>query len=144
MSDYIDTREGFKEVDPESVGRHDLLMVDPETGRIARAWVREQPAPPLPEIPYTVIRVMWADPEDDSNDVFALQRTLWVSADCSIDAVQLRLTITNFEVLSEPRAVTAKAVLGRLLSRFEAEGMPFGANGVEAIELTGRDFGVES
>jgi hypothetical protein len=116
MSQHIDTREGWREINVRGeeasiYAVYQLAEYDKETGNLKRAWVRESPVPPLPTEPYTVVRVtrcdeeptlvgavLHLDPKDD--------RYPWVGEGDAWPAD----TIQGFEVLSEPRTVTAMAM----------------------------------
>jgi hypothetical protein len=106
-------------------------------------WVREAPMPPLPTAPYTVIRVTWRRD-------FPLPGGVGPTSDRVLDSIgnwqpitpggtyrpaSLQRDITGFEVLSEPRAVTAKAVLDEVAGWIET---------TEAYDEVAREFGVES
>lgn len=138
MSDYIDTREGWRE------GRADKAiypyLVQFNSEGIGRYWVREEPVPPLPTEPYTVIYTTGAKGYSD----WALVRRVsedW--AELAKGSVftdeQLLRCITGFEVLSEPRAVTAKTVIDYI--RMDENVYDIDE---EALTRASREFGVES
>jgi hypothetical protein len=125
---------GWREVDPEDAGHIDLAAMDPETGRVARAWVRAEPTPSLPTAPGYYVGVtggvyrldvgddepVWDDTFGNPQDVEDLTREL------PLDRL-------------EPRAVTAKAVLDRV--RYWT-GQLGGSQAL--IEVVAREFGVGS
>lgn len=131
----FDPGPGWREVtDSEyrhSLGQPRLLSTDGSQGQGTRYWVREAPVPPLPTAPYTVIRVTWKDTGDQERLVLSDSGTWWGP----LMADGLRERITSFEVLSEPRAVTAKAVIDRVSEMW---------TGDERIWDVAREFGVES
>jgi hypothetical protein len=108
-----------------------------DDGQLVGAWVREAP---LPTEPYTFILVTW---KDGGHSVLTLVDGEWC-ANANITKGhtphQLAKQITGFEVLSEPRAVTAKAVLDRLFEAMQGNGMVPG----RALTEASREFGVES
>ena len=122
MSDF-NPGEGWREVRyGAELSGHEHITWD-STGladSTARIWVREEPVPPLPTEPYTVIRVTWKDEvtrqllEDDL--MLDIDGMYWLDAGDEIAPEALTKRIAGFEVLSEPRAVTAKAVLDRIAS----------------------------
>lgn len=120
MSDYIDTRQGWTEVSHSEAGEEYVVYTD---GSRDRYWVREEPVVPLPPLPtaaYTVIRVTWVPMHRALNDLFMLlpekymNDSQWRGAAGSSKQAWLIERISGFEVLSEPRAVVTKAVLGRV------------------------------
>ena len=111
-------------------------------------WIREEPVPPLPTEPYTVIRCSY--PTSESVRV-RLPNGTWNGQ--SDDYV--RAELTGFEVLAEPRDVnderyvkgydaarreTAKAVLDRILPYVDAYYISGDGNPIDEIA---REFGVE-
>jgi hypothetical protein len=83
-------------------------------GIVVRCWLHEAPVPPLPTAPYTVIRVTWRS--TGGVEVLILnERMKWRTLD-GIHAQAIEEDATSFEVLSEPRATTAKAVLDRIVT----------------------------
>lgn len=129
--------------------------VDGVMNRIGQAG-EEDPVPPLPTEPYTVIGVTW-DPKQTGYAGHVLVKLPpdayheWSfggdDGDGYGSAESLQREIVGFEVLAEPRAVraneVAKAVLGRLLTKL-ADGRIRAVGLHEAIDETGREFGVES
>lgn len=102
-------------------------------------WVR--PDLELPTEPHTVIRVAWALDMGHSDLVLAGTSHKWVNwiSGIGFDPNVLSRRIIGFEVLSEPRAVTAKAVLDRVRSR-EHEFV----KDTRVLDGIAREFGVES
>ena len=101
-------------------------------GQVVRRWVREAPVPPLPTEPYTVIR---AALPNGTSDVFIRNELGWYLLG-EMEAPVHPLNFTAFEVLSEPRAVIAKAVLDRCE---ELAGYP-----VSIVQTVRREFGASS
>jgi hypothetical protein len=107
-----------------------------------RHWVREVPVPALPTAPYTVIRVTWRDDQRDPDEYALMVGTgtgkwAYLLTDAGTFSSDVLATlITSFEVLSEPRAVTAKAVLDHI---WNENGGP--VNGY--VDLA-KHYGVES
>jgi len=95
-------------------------------------WVREDPVRPLPTEPYTVIR---AALPNGTSDVFIRNELGWYLLG-EMEAPVHPLNFTAFEVLSEPRAVIAKAVLDRCE---ELAGYP-----VSIVQTVRREFGASS
>ena len=92
-------------VAPES-GVEEVLHLIP--GKQVQRFVREAPVPPLPTAPYTVIRVTWKPLDAMRTYVFVLLDGFWRNKH---GEVLDPAGVDSFEVLSEPRATTAKAVL---------------------------------
>jgi hypothetical protein len=115
MNDY-DPGPGWREVDTSasSAEDHTLRLVE-RGGRILQAWVREESVSPLPTEPYTVIRVTSDIDELKGDYALGLDRRWW-SLGRGIYIEYFGPGLTAFEVLAEPRAVTAKAVLDRIAS----------------------------
>lgn len=80
---------------------------------IKRRWVSEVPVPPLPTVPYTVIRVTWHQADVPYELILRDEDRGWyfVGTEDHLQPETLAAKITGFEIVSEPRAVTAKAVL---------------------------------
>jgi hypothetical protein len=159
MTDHIDTRDvppsnPSKPASLEYVqGVRDALdeiaaglklhgNVDPEDIFQARRKFYggdQEPVPPLPTEPYTVIRVTWEEGLAPDNGADVLLLTHWGAWSVNMHRYkpeQLRALITGWEPLAEPRAVTAKAVLRSLES----------GKGIysERLAFIEREFGVTS
>jgi hypothetical protein len=156
MTDYIDTREGWREATEEDYrDATEWLTAYSKSGGITRRWVREEPVPPLPTEPYTAVRVKrWTGKEHD----YLLQPDgKWLLLDGSgrghaVADYTLAEDITSWELLAEPRAgavkraeesarrLTAKAVLDRVHE------LQNGRNGTTdgLLVAIAREFGVES
>lgn len=119
MSDF-QPGEGWREIDVNT--RHtgkDMIAFYPRGEQENRAWVREDPVPPLPTAPYTVIRPNFKDQELTTGWPEAMllgSDGNWRASGWFRTAPNLAREITGFEVLAEPLAVTAKAVLDRIAS----------------------------
>lgn len=107
-----------------------------------RRWFRTHPVPALPTEPYTVIRVEWKRGcRAGMGDVLTKMPNIdrWVDwGGQTTNDVTGRLT--RFEVLAEPRAVTAKAVLDAVREH-DNEGLSTFRRSLDRIA---RDFGVSS
>ena len=131
MSDHIDTSDGtWREVPadtPAEAGRDRLVFDGVDRTRI---WVKEEPVPPLPTEPDTLISVYWlhhtARPRRGR---LVFNGAAWCAVAPGMGAYmprELAEIITGFEVLAEPlphrwltheeevRRETAKAVLDRI------------------------------
>jgi len=117
----FDPGEGWREVrSTDALQGRDQLVLYPNGGRTAdrRYWVREDLMPPLPTVPYTVIRVTWKDGQPAKE--YALIGGRWGV----MRPDELAEQMAGFEVLSEPRAVTAKALLAELEDYFDGAWTP--------------------
>lgn len=129
MNDTFDPGPGWRPLaDDEILDEHaESLTWGNAYSRLA--WTREAPVPPLPTAPYTVIRVpsgqeWWRDLRGNWRDLVNGELVSF-------------LGVTSFEVLSEPRAVTAKAALDRAAMSLEANGA------IPDFRDVAREFGVE-
>jgi hypothetical protein len=153
MSDYIDTRKGWREVDKNASFPQGGLIEFGTNGNVRRQWVREEPGPPLPTEPYTVID---ADLGAEGDRYVLVRMADGERVHAATGYVIGSDRITGFEVLAEPhtpewvkalvqhqvedaRRKTAKAVLDRVRG---IVGVPFGSKGW--YEQVAREFGVES
>lgn len=133
----FDPGEGWREVHVEEAtcGKRTVREFD-EEGMTEHVWVREVLVPPLPTEPYTVIRAHWNDP--------AFGDVMWLAQDGTwrygngdrVHTADPAEGMSGFEVLSEPRAVTAKAVLDRV-RQFQERGL-VGSD----LDAIAREFGV--
>lgn len=122
MSDF-NPGPGWREVDRDdwyNASQETLALEKGKHDPAAKYWVHEQPVPPLPTEPYTVIRVTW-DPghEGDWPSVLALgvdREWAWstVGGTGFIDVHDLPKWITGFEVLAAPRHIFDVDCIGRL------------------------------
>lgn len=102
----------------------------------ALRWItveRKVPVPPLPTAPYTVIRVTWAE-NGHNGDLTLHSDGLWYGRAMRSYGPSLLKDITGFEVLSEPRAVTAKAAVEFLTNETLAP--------LDAVDMLAQHFGV--
>jgi hypothetical protein len=102
-----------------------------------QAWVREETVPPLPNGEgYYVIQVTESEEPALWGQVLFGEGELgyWANSKHTLGPGAARLRIKAFEVLSEPRAVTAKAVLNRVRDYTDA---------AKAARKLEREFGVE-
>jgi hypothetical protein len=159
MADHIDTRDGWLEYD-ESKQTYEgnlanVLVLYDNRGRQVRRWTREESVPPLPTTPGTVIgigdwRLVRLEPYETGLPGAwemlpipeAVQGSLsragakaqcvygdeWVQAEAQ--------QYGGFETLSEPRVVTARAVVHFLGSRRA------GTSWQEIRDNVAREFGV--
>lgn len=136
MSDYIDTREpGWRRTTPgeekwpNAIERIEYFRDGREIG-----WVREEPVPPLPSQPWTLIWVVWRDRVMDAapRALYLNPALDWYDGNQSYTPGVLSRSITSFEVLAWPadrhdaeferqrdlmlKRTTAKAVLDRIAS----------------------------
>ncbi len=94
--------EGWREVTfDKAVRPYVASYPDEKTGRY---WVREEPVPPLPTEPWTVIRVNWKHQVDGSPDVLMLldYMSAWAYNMTRIKPEHLAERITGFKVLAAP------------------------------------------
>jgi hypothetical protein len=138
MSDF-NPGPGWREVDPTETSGREVVSHFPVGAKAGRYWVREAPVPPLPTAPYTVISVTESTDPDLRGQVLTFDGAgYWSNSGHTLGPASMARRVQAFEVLSEPRATTAKAVLDRI-SAFE---LPLA---VEPVLITVRDeFGVES
>jgi hypothetical protein len=115
VSDF-DPGPGWVEVSPtEATANREYVKHN--TADTVQVWVREVPVPALPTAPYTVVRI------EQRNDARPAVLTLaedgyWYLVESTAtrhSTATLAGLIAGFEVLAEPRAVTAKAVLDRVV-----------------------------
>ena len=85
----------------------DSIRLD-ETGAGPRFWVRESPVPPLPTAVNSAIRAYWGS--ELQTDLW-LTDFGWVSRLGSVYREADMAQLVRYKVLSEPRGVTAKAVI---------------------------------
>ncbi len=111
----------------------ELVQCEPDGGEPIRWWNPSDRRPPLPTEPFTVILVTPGD------DVWL--RTFgggWAAVGLTnIRGPLDPARVTSFEILSEPRAVTAKAVLDRV-----REERPDLTGTMRVVEELAREFGV--
>lgn len=118
MSEYIDTRDGWREISgTESSSGQDILVlrIGGRAGRYQnRYWVREDPVPPLPTVRNTVIRVSCDGPEAGC---WFLGGEFWwqIGSELELSTEDLHERIAGFEVLAEPRAAVAEQVLAQVV-----------------------------
>lgn len=107
MSDF-NPGPGWVDVtdDPHEIKPSDDHIVSRIDG-VTHYFKREAPMPPLPTATWTTIRVIWRD----SDNVGAIYHRTPQGKWGPYEEDDLFANITSFEVLSEPRATTAKAVL---------------------------------
>lgn len=137
--------EGWREVDVNGEEAqyvvYGLAEYDQDTGAIKRAWVREEPVPPLPTVPYTVIRVQQKNEAAPAVLTLADDGYWYLLEPHTVrhSARELSRIVDSFEVLAEPRAVTAKALLA------EARAYVFQALAEDiSFEHIAKRYGVES
>jgi hypothetical protein len=119
MSNMFPPPEGWREARPGELRGEDYFTVihTAPGGKETRiSFVRKAPVPPLPIAPYTVIRVTWKPGRDGAvKETYALSHSLnmWTNVNTGAQHSPRELFggTAEWEVLSEPRAVTAKAVL---------------------------------
>jgi hypothetical protein len=107
MSDF-NPGPGWRQVDKFPGYDHEHVAAVTPQGK-SLYWVREPPVPPLPTAPYTVIRAWWGT--DTWSALTLAEDGAWLSARGNAYNDDELAQMVRFEVLSEPRAVTAKAVL---------------------------------
>ena len=121
MSGYIDTREGWRELDvvaPDSI--YQLAEYDPADGSVVRAWVRDLPIEPGLYV------------EANGNEWALRADGSWVAVLGVDGAKPSRFPMSK----AEPRDVIAKAVLDRCE---ELAGYP-----VSIVQTVRREFGASS
>lgn len=132
MSDF-DPGEGWREVERDGFAPDVPYLLFAQPGQLNRVWIPEEPVPPLPTEPWTVVLVKWREPRDGATEASLMWDGYTWSAEQvgSFQVNWLRSRITGFEVLTQPSSVldaageafeaglkrvrreTAKAVLDR-------------------------------
>lgn len=132
MSDHIDTRDGWREINiggSEEAHLHAIYQLaeyDRETGELVRAWVRVPSLPTDPGYYVDADGSAWRLGEDGEwDDTFGNPT--------SPGAVDPAPPLVRYE----PRAVTAKIALNAIRAYLPAEQQPW-------VEHVKREFGVES
>jgi hypothetical protein len=145
MSDF-DPGEGWRSIGKNLIPEGAESIVHATGPTEWTAWVREDPKPPLPTARYTVILVNWKDESDTSPVLIRLgspTRPQWLTDAGEIvgNADWVERHITGFEILSEPRAVTAKALLEEV-----REYLPLGFDdpSQHQLDLLADEFGVDA
>lgn len=110
MSSY-NPGPGWRAADQQDDVRDCIAYWDSVTRTWSR-WVREALVPALPTSPHTVIRAHWG--ADLRTDLWWTAEGNWVSPLGSTYDEADMAQLVRFEVLSEPRAVTAKALPDRI------------------------------
>lgn len=114
MNDTFEPGPGWREIALEERPTYGVLVEWIE--KVAtRAWVRKAPMPPLPTEDWTVIQGVWRD--SILHEQFYLAGGQWWSMPNQgkgYDPRHLADALQSFEVLPEPGAITAKAVLDRV------------------------------
>lgn len=123
MSDF-NPGSGWREYSLNDMARDEenCLVLYGGGMRPDRVWYPEEPVPPLPTEPYTVIRVRWAE-KIHRPDVLVLRGGTWDGLGWnwaeSVEEVQAR--ITGFEVLARPTVTDEAWATIRREAREEAE-----------------------
>ena len=145
MSDTFDPGPGWRKTDGFEADNvksgPDPRVVEFWDGRGWTYWVREVPVPLLPTQPYTVIRVTWDDGAETTEDLILSEDDGWVNL--ANDHPLALGPMISFEILSEPRAVTAKAVLLAAWDEIRGDDS-LGGDVWDAFGGTAREFGVTS
>lgn len=125
MSDFT-PGEGWREMNAderyEGPRRDQLMWTGTAVGDV-RYFVREEPMPPLPTADGTVIDVVWSDHgrERTYNRLTLASNRWWPITNGDWHGPHFLVErIRSFEVVSEPRGVTAKAVIARVRERERA------------------------
>lgn len=121
MSDYIDTREGWRQITGAPAGDEDEIRYRDRDGNV-RYWVREEPVPPLPI--WAVVQYGGGVDDPPTTWVHTPMGWLqWTDQGWFSPAPEWSPP-PGFEVLSEPRNVTAKAVLAEVSDYFDGAWRP--------------------